>query len=346
MPTVHAAQLTSFVARIFQAAGAPPDAAELVAASLVKSNLAGHDSHGVVRVIQYLASMAQGEMDAQARPTLVRETPVTATVDGNRGFGQLAAHFAASLALEKAQAQGLGAVALAHAGHIGRVGEWVEMAGQAGFIGLAWCNGGRPGGIVAPFGGAERRLGTNPVAAAVPLPGEPPLVMDFATSVVAEGKVRIARNSGKPIPEGWILDREGRPSTRPQDLYDGGVLLPAAGHKGYGLSLLVELLGGVLTGAGCPIFPGYVMNNGVLFLVLDPGVFRPREAFDADVRRLVEAVRSTRPAPGFQEVLLPGEPERRTAQERQAQGIPMDETTWQGLLEAGARFGVAWDAET
>ena len=342
MPTVRAAELTPFVSRIFQAAGAPSDVAQLVAASLVGSNLAGHDSHGVVRVIQYLASMEQGEMDAQARPTLVRETPVTATVDGNRGFGQLAAHFAVGIALSKAQAHGLAAVALAHAGHIGRVGEWVEMAGQAGFIGLAWCNGGRPGGIVAPFGGAERRLGTNPVAAAVPLPGEPPLVMDFATSVVAEGKVRIARNSGKPIPEGWILDREGRPSTRPQDLYAGGVLLPAAGHKGYGLSLLVELLGGALTGAGCPVFPGYAMNNGVLFLVLDPGAFRPREAFDADARRLVEAIRTTRPAPGFQEVLLPGEPERRTAQERQARGIPMDATTWQGLLEAAARLGVPW----
>ncbi len=345
MPTLPATKLRPFVRRIFQAAGAPPDVAKLVAASLVASNLAGHDSHGVVRVTQYLASIDQGEMDPQARPIILRETAVLATVNGCRGFGQPAAHFAMETALEKARLHGLAAVALGHAGHVGRVGEWVQMAAEAGFIGLAWCNGGRPGGIVAPFGGAERRLGTNPVAAAVPLPGEPPLVMDFATSVVAEGKVRIARNQGKSIPEGWILDREGRPSTRPQDLYEGGVLLPAAGHKGYGLSLLVELLGGVLTGAGAPALPGYAMNNGVFFLVLDPGAFRPRQKFDADARRLVAAIRATRPAPGFQEVLLPGEPERRTARRREAQGIPVDQATWQGLLEAAAGLGIRWEEE-
>lgn len=340
MITLQSDVLTDFVSRIFQAADTPPDVAEQVARSLVMSNLVGHDSHGVVRVMQYLGAIERGETVPRARPVIDRATGVVSVVDACRSFGQVAASFAMQLAIEKSDGAGMAAVGLHNSAHVGRLGEWVAMAAAVDKIGLAFCNGGRSGGIVAPFGGAARRLGTNPIAAALPVPGRPPIVMDFATSAVAEGKVRVARNSGKSIPEGWILDKEGRPSTEPAALYDAGMLLPAAGHKGYGLSLLVEFLGGLLTGGGCPILGMDVLSNGVLFIVLDIAAFRPLPDYQDDVAAFVDLIKETPPAEGFDEVLLPGEPELRTMEHRRVHGIPMDDTTWTQIVEAAARLGV------
>ena len=176
----------------------------------------------------------------------------------------------------------------------------------------------------------------------MPIADRPPVVIDFSTSVVAEGKVRVARNKGQAVPEDWIQDAQGRPSTNPADLYAGWTLLPMAGHKGYGLSLLVELLGGMLTGQSCPGLPTYtVLKNGVLFITLAIEPFRSSQDFLADSATLCELLKGVPPAPGFDEVLLPGEPERRTAARRQAEGIPVDETTWNQLTSAAAEFGVA-----
>lgn len=342
MPVIKPETLSDLVCRIFQAAGAPEDNAWLVANSLVASNLAGHDSHGVIRVRQYLDSITAGDMDPVAEPVISHETAVITMVDGRWGFGQVAAHFAMRVTIEKARAQGLAATGLFNCTHVGRLGEWVEMAANEGLIGLAFCNGGRRGGNVAPYGGAARLLGTNPIAAAVPLAGRPPVVLDFATSTVAEGKLRVARNQGRSIPEGWIMGSDGRPTTRPEDYYAGGVLLPAAGHKGYGLSLLVEFLGGILTGRGCPAFPDFVPGNGVFFLALDIGAFRPAEAFLADAAALCEAVKAVPLAAGFDEVLLPGEPEQRTVERRRAEGIAVDDVTWEHLKTAAEELGVTF----
>ncbi|MBS1251144.1 MAG: Hydroxycarboxylate dehydrogenase B [Anaerolineales bacterium] len=340
MPVVKPVVLSDFVSRIFQAAGATEEGARLVAESLVASDLAGHESHGVVRVHQYLGSIDDEGLDPAAEPTIARETPTNALVDAHQGFGQVAAHFAMNVALEKAQAQGLAATGLFNCNHVGRLGEWVQMAADQEMVGLAFCNGGRPGGIVAPYGGASRLLGTNPIAAAVPVEGRPPLVMDFATSVVAEGKVRVARNRGKSLPEGWIQRSDGQPSADPEDLYADGVLLPAADHKGYGLALLIEFLGGLLTGAGWPGQPDFTTSNGVLFLALSGEAFRPTEAFLADGAELCEQVKETPPAAGFDEVLLPGEPEQRTAERRRTEGIPVDGATWTQLTAAATELGV------
>lgn len=341
MPRLTPEALTGFVRRIFKAAGASDDIARLVSRSLVASNLAGHDSHGVVRVGQYLDSIAAGELDPRATPAVVRETEVMALLDARRGFGQVAARRAMLIAVDKAKAQGLAATTLFNCGHIGRVGEWVQMAADQNLIGLGFCNGGHAGGYVAPYGGAARRLGTNPLAAAIPLQGREPVVLDFATSVRAEGKVRIARNQGRPVPGGWIVNAEGRPTTDPNDLYAGGMLLPAGEYKGYGLSLLVEFLGGVLTGDGCPALPGYRKGNGVLFLALAIDAFRPLDDFLAEGAALAEAVKATPPAPGFDEVLLPGEPETRAARQRRATGIEIDGATWGQLTGAATALGVA-----
>lgn len=341
MPVIKPTVLTEFVCRIFQAAGATEDAACLVAESLVTTNLTGHDSHGVIRVRQYLDYIAAGRLNPTAEPVIARETAIITLVDAQQSFGQVAARFAMGITIEKARAQGLAATGLFNCNHVGRLGEWVEMAAHQGLIGLAFCNTGGPGGFVAPYGSVTRLLGTDPFAAAVPLAGRPPLVIDFATSVVAEGKVRLARNQGTPVPGGWIVGPDGQPSTSPDDFYAGGALLPAAGHKGYSLALLMEFLGGILTGHGCVGLTGSTRGNGVLFLALSIEAFRPLEAFLADGAVLREHVKAAPPAPDFNEVLLPGEPEQRSTEHRQAEGIPVDETTWAQLTAAATELGVA-----
>jgi uncharacterized oxidoreductase len=266
---------------------------------------------------------------------------VAAAIDARRGFGQVAARFAIDCALEKARAQGLAAAGIHHCNHVGRLGEWVERAAAAGMVGLAFCSLGRRGAAVAPYGGAARLLGTNPLAAAVPLAGRPPLLIDFATSAVAEGKLRVARNRGTPIPAGWVVTADGQPTTDPADFYAGGALLPCAGHKGYGLAMLVELLGGLLTDCGDQERPTAQAGHGVLFIVLAPGLFRPTEAFLADAAALCDRAAAVPPAAGFEQVLLPGEPEHRTAARRRAEGVPMDDATWAQLVQAAAELGVA-----
>ena len=262
MPVLQPMPLADYTSRIFQAAGTPKMTADLVGQSLVSANLAGHDSHGVIRIMQYLRQIDADEIRPLARPEVERETAVMALLNGHRCFGQLAAKTAIETGISKARGDAVAAIGLKHSGHVGRLGEWVELAAEEGLIALAYANGGRSGGLVAPFGGAERRMGTNPVAAAIPLQDRPSLLLDFATSAVAEGKVRVAMNGGKPIPEGLVLDKHGRPTRNPADLYDDGMLLPAAGHKGYSLALLTDLLGGVLTGAGGPTLPGTILGNG------------------------------------------------------------------------------------
>ncbi|MCL4836035.1 MAG: Ldh family oxidoreductase [Caldilineaceae bacterium] len=341
MKTIPVSVLTDFVSRIFQAAGVSASVAEKVALSLVASNLAGHDSHGVVRVMQYVGAVERGETVGDATPAVTHETAVMATVDARRAFGQVAGAFAMQMAIDKARHAGISAVALHNSSHVGRLGEWVEMAAAEGMIGLAFCNGGRSGGIVAPFGGAARRLGTNPLAAAVPLGNRPPFVLDFATSAVAEGKVRVARNSGKEIPTGWVLDKEGNPTTNPADLYEGGMLVPAAGHKGYALAVLVDLLGGMLTGGGSAPQAGTMQSNGVLFIVLAVSAFRSPEEFNAEAEAMADRIKSAPPAPGFGAVLLPGEPEQQTAAQRRANGVPLDEGTWAQMVAEATRLGVS-----
>jgi len=342
MPKIKSATLSDFICSLFQAAGATKDNATLVANSLVKSNLAGHDSHGIIRVPQYLDAIANGDLNPTIEPVIIQETGAISVVDGQRGFGQVVAHFAMNVTIEKAKTHSLAATGLFNSHHVGRVGEWPQMAADRGFIGLAFCNGGRPGGIVTPYGGAARRMGTNPFAAAVPVAGRNPVVVDFATSMASEGKVRVARNQGLPVPEGWVLNADGHSSPNPEDLYAGGMLLPMAQHKGHGLSLLAELLGGVLTGNGCSGLPDYTkFSNGVLFLVLSIEAFRPLQDFLGQGADLCELIKSTPPAPGFDEVLLPGEPEERAAEVRRVEGISIDETTWAQLVEAATKLEVS-----
>lgn len=338
MPVFSAPQLERLSAQIFASVGAPTDIAEHVAHSLVVSNLMGHDSHGVLRIPSYLEAIDKGTCVPAARPALEKETPTTAIVDGSWAFGQITAHYAAKVAIEKARSAQVAAVSVVRCNHIGRLGEYTEMAAREGMI--AFMVGGTfNGGAVAPFGGAGRVLGTNPIAFAVPDASGEPVVADIATSVTAEGKLRVARAKHQPIPPGTILDREGNPSTDAEDYYNGGVLLPMAGHKGYALSVIVDLLGQYVGGGEKLVTKDVSFGN---FLVaVNVAAFRPVEEFEAAVGERLKKIKGVKPAPGFSEVMLPGEPERRNRKQRTEAGVALPEDTSLQLREIAGKLGVA-----
>ena len=337
--SLDAQTLRTLVDRVLQAAGADEDIAAQVAESLVSSNLCGVDSHGFMRVAGYLEEIRRGRIDPAARPKIVRDEGAVVVVDGNRGFGQLAGCVAALAAVGKARQHGVGASLLSGSFHVGRVGEFAELAAGRGCLALAFCNGGPPGGLVAPHGGRARALGTNPIAYAVPAGRKPPIVADFSTSTAAEGKIRLFRDAGRALPPGWILDTGGSPSRDPRDLYEGGAILPMGGHKGYALGLLVEILGGVLAGEGCASRnedPG----NGLVIIALDVGRLVPPSEFGAKVDRVIEAVEGIEPGEGFARVLVPGGPEVAEQARREVAGIPFSRETWRTFVEAAATVRV------
>lgn len=326
MPLIPADELRELATAILVTAGTPEAEARVVAESLVLSNLLGHDSHGILRLARYVGEIHKGRIDPRALPEAEHVRPGSVVVHGRRAFGQLSTRLAVR---ELLALQGVGVAVIRECNHIGRVGEYVAELAERDFVGIAFGN---TSTSVAPYRGRERRLGTNPLAWAVPRErGKPPIVMDWATSVVAEGKLAVARDRGLPVAEGLIRDADGRLSTDPNDFYAGGMLLPFADHKGYGLSVLIELVAGLLTGAGIASMPGYAGDFGTVLLAFPIDTFQPADEFrkgtEAFCRRLVE----TPSAPGQEEVLVPGEPEERTRAERERDGIPLTDTIWQEL---------------
>jgi uncharacterized oxidoreductase len=337
MPVIQAAQLIDATTRILGAAGVPLTTARCVAVSLVEANLTGHDSHGVIQLPRYAGEIKRGELDPGAGLEVLHETSTTALVDAHHAFGQIAARGAMELAIDKARQHALGAVALRRAGHVGRLGEYALMAVTHGMIGWATCN---SSPLVAPFGGTDRVFGTNPFAFAFPRSGEPVLV-DFASSAGAEGKVRVARSKGDAVPAGWLLDRDRRPTTDPADLYDGGVLLPLGGHKGYGLLLVADLLGGALTGHGCTSLPEHEAGNGVFLMAIDIAAFCSVGELTDTVDRLAARIKASRPTPDGDEILIPGEPESRARAHREQHGIALPAATWRDLVDLAQQHGLS-----
>lgn len=332
--------LLELSAALIEAMGSPGEDALIVGRHLVEAQLAGHDSHGLIRLPQYHAHVLEGKVKPGARVEIIRETPTTALLDGHYTWGQVTAMQAIKLGISKAEENGIAALSLRNCYHVGRVGVYPLAAAERGFIAQVHCNG---HGVcrVAPWGGTEPRLATNPIAIAIPTRAEP-LLVDITTSVVAEGKVRVSRNAGRKIPEGWVLDSDGRPTTNPADLYEGGTLLPLGGregHKGYGLSIVVDLLGGALSGAGCGTMTEKV-GNGLFIQLTDPSCFCEREEFLDQVDRFTEYLKSSPLKEGVDDILLPGEPEQRTAARRREQGIDIDDGTWGQLIELAGTLGV------
>jgi uncharacterized oxidoreductase len=336
--TVSATALGDLVCAIVEGTGTPAPIARRVAEVLVNSNLAGHDSHGVIRLREYLDQIDQQAIAVRAEPAVIRETPATAVMDGRRGWGHWAVDRAMALAIDKCRATGLGAVALFRTNHAGRMGEYVEAAARAGAIGLVVAGaGGRDVGCSAPLGGRGRYLGPNPIAVGVPAGDGPPLVLDFATTVVARGKVTVAQSLGQPLAEGWIVDAQGRASVRPEDFFAGGTLLHFGGHKGYGLSVLTCVLGGLSGG----FQPEHARMGGLLIQAIDVNAFQPREQYEARVRQFLDGIKAAPRAPGVDEILVPGEPEWRSRARRLAEGIALPDAVWQDISNAAERRGIA-----
>jgi uncharacterized oxidoreductase len=342
MRTVAADRLVRLVAAIMSAGGSAADEAKTIARRLVDSNLVGHDSHGVIRVGKYLDWARDGWLKPNATPTVVTEADAFAIVDGNRGYGQVIGEFAARLGIEKAARSGIAMIGLRNCGHLGRVGDWAEMAAAAGQVSLHFLN---TSGAqrVAPFGGRDRRLSTNPIAIGVPVAGGEPVILDVTTSTVAEGKLMVAMNRGEHVPEGWIIDRDGHPTTDPKDFYDGGALLTVGAHKGSGLSIVTDLLAGAISTGRSSDPDDPVLRNNMLSIYIAPSVYDPDGGVLREARRFIDWVKASPPADPDQPVLAPGEVERRTRAARLASGIALDDKSWADLIAAAQSVGIGVD---
>jgi hydroxycarboxylate dehydrogenase B len=347
MPTLQVDALRRLTRQVFEACRSPAPEAAIVAEHLVTSSLMGVDSHGLMRIPEYVREIREGGIRPGSPITVVKETETTATVDCAWNFGQVGATRAIQTAIEKARARHSSCVITRRCGHIGRLGAYVDLAARQGYLALGVCSSPRHGHFVLPWGGREARLATNPVAFGIPANSGLPVIADFSTSATPEGKIRLYRDQGKKLPEGWIVDGSGVPSTNPADFYGPpmGAILPfgrEAGYRGFALSLLVEVLSATLSGQDITIDrPG----NGVGFIVVDVSAFLPMEQFCQLIEGLRGYIKSSAPAEGFDEVLLPGEPEFRTAKVRQETGIPLDDTTWRAILAAAESVGVNWCGE-
>ena len=350
---IRADSLQQLVTEIFDTAGCSHAEAERIALYLVRANLAGHDSHGVVRVQRYIQMKNDGLVLADQEVELLVDTPALAVVDGKYGFGQTVAPRAVQVGIDKCKQTGLSAVGLRRAGHIGRVADWAEMAAARGLVSIHFVN--ATGSVlVAPFGSFERRFSTAPFSVGVPVAGRPPVILDFATSMVAEGKVLVASQGGKPIPADALIGPDGRPSNDPRLLYGEyktgerrdikkglGALGTFGTHKGSGLALMCEVLGGALTGNGAG--PDRRFSNGMFSVYVDPTKLDPEGMFPADVERYIAYVKGAKTAPSHEETLIPGEPEQRMRAQRLATGVPLAEETWVSLIETARSVGVSED---
>jgi LDH2 family malate/lactate/ureidoglycolate dehydrogenase len=338
MPVFQSAQLVEISERILAAAGAPLEVARLVSTSLVESNLVGHDSHGVIRIPSYVRMVKEGKVDPLAQPVVLKETDTMALVDGKWAFGQVSCQHTTRLVIQKAKKAGMAAAGIVRCNHSGRLGEYSLMVAREQLIGVVMVRGVQRPGAMAPHGGSARIFGTNPISFAVPAGELPPVLVDFATAAVAAGKIDVARAKGTSLPPGCILDKAGRPSVNPQDFYDGGILLPVGGHKGYGLALVADLLAGQLMSA--EVYEGNRSTQGTFIMAIDIEPFRPRTEFGEAVDQRLKLIKSIPPAAGVSEVLIPGEPEYRSTAERRRSGIEVPQATWKKLLDTASELGV------
>ncbi len=344
MPFVMPEKLHRLIVALYERAGVKSEDARTIADHQVASNLAGHDSHGVILLPTYLDRIRKGHIVPDAPYEIVNETPTTARIDGHWGFGQVVTTRAMELCIAKAQKYQVGIVSVFRQSHVGRLGDYPLMAARAGLVGMMMCDSGQNPKVVAPFGGRESRLGTNPICIAFPSNLEAPILIDMATSAVAGNKISLYAARQTPLPPGWILDKHGKPSTNPGDYAAGGMILPlggVVGYKGYALSFAVETLAAILPGLGFGVDPEKRHNDGAFLFAFDPGAFRPLQEFKADVTAFAEYLKATPPAQGFDEVLYPGEVEYRTEQRRRKEGIPIEDATWEKLGALAREAGVA-----
>lgn len=346
MPTLKPIELEAFAARLLEAGGTSAEEARVVAASLVDANLKGYESHGVMRVPYYVQAIKEGEVVPGAELAILEEGASRVVADGNWGLGQVQAMRLIAMLAAKANSSGLGLGTMMHSGHIGRLGEYCEKTAADGLVSMLMVNSHGGAVRVAPPGGKAPRLSTNPLAIGVPN-GNQPLVLDFSTSATAEGKVRVKKIAGQTCPDGWLIDNQGRATCDPNVLYGSppGSILPMGGaqaYKGFGLGLMIEILTGALSGGNCAkTVPYPKKGNCVFILLIDPARFGGADHFQSEVQQLTDYVKSCPRIEGCEEIILPGDPERRLAEQRRASGIFLDEENWSALLKLGNTLGVA-----
>ena len=347
MPILTKHQVVRITDVMLQAGGASAGHAGIVADHLAQANLAGYDSHGFIRIPQYLKEIEKGVVDPKAEPEVVGNHGGIFQVDGHSTFGQVVATRATEMAIEQARDHGVSLVSMGNHTHTGRIGTYPEMAAAAGMAAImftGWAGG--PVATQAPFGGREGRLGSNPLAMAFPHAEGTPVLLDIATSITSEGTLRVYRNKEQDLPDTWVIDKHGVPSRNPNDFYDGGAQLPVGGmqggHKGYALSLMMALFGGILGQIAFP--PGkidrWAMWAGSTILAIDLGHMAPLETIRAEVQQMIKYLQDTPPIEGSSGVVFPGERSAKTRQERLARGIPVDPTTWAQVEALFDQYGV------
>ena len=343
---ISSRDLTALTERVFRAARSEEAEARAIAENLVTANLMGHDSHGVILVPQYVAEALDGRLTPGASLSVVTDNGVFLLLDGNMGYGQIIGPQAIELGIAKAREHGAAILGLRNTHHLGRIGAWGELCADAGLVSIHFVTAVCHHPLVAPFGGSDARLSTDPICITIPATdGGAPVVLDMATSVVAGGKVKVAYNKGVPLAEGRVIDAEGNPSTDPGLIFPErkGAMLPVGEHKGSGLALVCEILSGALTGGGASdpaTAHQQKIKNNMFSVIFDPQGFGTDIPFAAELDRFLAYVKQSPPAPGVDAVMVPGEPERRSRAIREKDGIPLDDTTWEELIEAGVSAGM------
>ena len=334
--------LEKAIAAIAAAGGSDAAEARLVAENLVTANLVGHDSHGIGMMPRYVEALLEGGLHPNRRVEVKLDGGSLLALDGGAGYGQTIGLQATRLAIERTKQHGLCIAALGNSHHLGRIGHWAEMAVAEGLVSMHFVNV-QSFARVAPFAGADRRFGTNPVCIGIPLAGEPPFVLDMATSAVAQGKLRVAHNKRAKIPHGWLIDDQGNPTDDPR----WGVIAPLGAmscfgeHKGYGLAVACELLGGALTGGGVTDYDNKTQRrvlNGMISILIDPVRLGTAGKFEKDAKSFLAWLRASRPAPGHDRVRIAGEPEREYREKREREGVPVDEETWKEIRGAAGKL--------
>ena len=334
--------LTKAIEAIALASGSEPAEARLVAENLVTANLVGHDSHGIGMMPRYVEAVLEGGLHPNRKVEVRLDGGSLLALDGGAGYGQSIGLQATRMAIERAKKHGVAIMVLGNSHHLGRIGHWAEMAVAEGLVSIHFVNV-QSFARVAPFAGADRRFGTNPVCIGIPLAGEPPFVLDMATSAVAQGKLRVAHNKRVKIPLGWLIDDQGNPTDDPK----WGVIAPLGAmscfgeHKGYGLAVACELLGGALTGGGVTDYDNKTQRrvlNGMISIVIDPARLGTEEKFRKDAKSFLAWLRASRAAPGHDRVRIAGEPEREYKEKRLRDGIPVDDETWKEIRAAAQKL--------
>lgn len=339
---IAADRLVSLVTNIFRQVGCREQEAVCIGEHLVKANLSGHDSHGVIRVSFYLQWVREGKLFPNRDFVPEVDTDVLTSGDGRLGFGLWIGAQATAMGIAKCKRLGTALVAVRNSGHMGRIGHYAEQAAEQGLVSLHFANTSGLAMVVLPAGAVDPRMSINPVVIGVPLVDEDPVVLDIAAAATVEGKLKVARNRGQSVAEGLIVDAQGNPTTDPNDFYGPprGGILPFGGHKGSGLSIMAELLAGALTGGGCSSEGKTQLEQGLFSIYIDPQQLATSDFFLPEVKRYVDFVRSARATEAAGEVLVPGQIEARNRQRGVREGIDLDEQTWQQLVEAAQSVGI------